>query len=140
MVTDTSWFHLTTPAYCWYDNDSATYKPLSGALYNWYTVNTGKLCPTGWHVPSDVEWYTLVKYIDPNAGASECYCDQSDTAGYALKASGDVVWCNNNPYNDATNSSRFTAVGGGIELIIVIVLQGILQVHISGLLHLITVM
>lgn len=113
LVTDNSWYNLTTPAYCWFYNDSTTYKSESGALYNWYTVNTGKLCPVGWHVPTDFEWYTLVKYIDPNAAASECYCEQSDTAGYALKAPGDVVWCNGNPLNDANNSSRFTAVGGG---------------------------
>jgi len=31
----------------------------NGALYNWYTVKTGKLCPTGWHMPSDEEWKQL---------------------------------------------------------------------------------
>ena len=110
LVTGNTWYTLTTEAYCWYNNDSATYKPMSGALYNWYAVNTAKLCPTGWHVPSDAEFTTLVKFLDPNAGASECYCEQSTTAGNALKATGTVLWGNGNV---GTNSSKFTAVGGG---------------------------
>jgi uncharacterized protein (TIGR02145 family) len=37
-------------------NDATTYKSTQGALYNWYAVNTGKLCPTGWHVPTFSEY------------------------------------------------------------------------------------
>jgi len=52
LVTDnTAWSNLTTPGYCWYNNDAATNKNTYGGLYNFYTVNTGKLAPTGWHVP-----------------------------------------------------------------------------------------
>ena len=57
------WNNLTKPAYCWYDNDSATYRAAYGALYNWYTVNTTKLCPSGWHAPTDTEWNTLLIYL-----------------------------------------------------------------------------
>ena len=57
------WLYLTTPAYCWYDNDQATYGNTYGALYNWYAVNTGKLCPTGWHVSTDAEWTALTDYV-----------------------------------------------------------------------------
>ncbi|MFY0690217.1 MAG: BspA family leucine-rich repeat surface protein, partial [Cyclobacteriaceae bacterium] len=66
-VTDnTAWSNLTTPGYAWYDNDSATNAPTYGALYNWYAVETGELCPTGWHVPSDTEWTTLEDYLIAN--------------------------------------------------------------------------
>ena len=59
-VTDaTEWTGMTTPAYCWANNDEVTYKPLYGALYNWYAVETGNVCPTGWHVPTDAEFITL---------------------------------------------------------------------------------
>ncbi len=35
LVTDpTTWINLTTPGYCWYNNDTATYKSTYGALYN----------------------------------------------------------------------------------------------------------
>jgi len=49
---------LKTPAFSWYNNDT-TFKKLYGGLYNWFSVKTGKLCPTGWHVPSDAEWMTM---------------------------------------------------------------------------------
>jgi hypothetical protein len=50
------WMDLKQPAYCWYNNNENKNKGF-GALYNWYTVETGKLCPVGWHVPSDKSWY-----------------------------------------------------------------------------------
>jgi uncharacterized protein (TIGR02145 family) len=63
LVTDNSaWSNLTTPGYCWYSNNESN-KETYGALYNWYTVNTGKLCPTGWHVPTDAEWTTMANYL-----------------------------------------------------------------------------
>lgn len=53
LVTDnTAWSNLTTAGHCWYNNDPAS-KDSYGALYNRYTVNTGKLCASGWHVPTD---------------------------------------------------------------------------------------
>lgn len=67
MVTEgTAWSNLTTPAYCWFDNDGITFKDNYGALYNWYAVNTGKLCPAGWHVPTDAEWTALTDYLGGN--------------------------------------------------------------------------
>jgi uncharacterized protein (TIGR02145 family) len=67
LVTDnTAWVNLTTPGYCWYNNDAGTYKTTYGALYNWYSVNTGKLCPSGWHVPSDSEWTAFTNYLIAN--------------------------------------------------------------------------
>ena len=53
------WSKLTTPGYCWLNNNEEKFKQPYGALYNWYTVNTGKLCPAGWHVPTDAEWKSL---------------------------------------------------------------------------------
>jgi len=51
-----------TPKHCYYNPNSNNY----GALYNWYTVDTRKLCPTGWHVPSDREWATLQEFLIAN--------------------------------------------------------------------------
>jgi uncharacterized protein (TIGR02145 family) len=100
-VTDsTAWAALTTPAYCWYNNDAATYKATYGALYNWYTVNTGKLYPAGWHVPSDAEWKTLEDYL---GGYS--------VAGGILKEAGTAHWLT--PNTGATNQYGFTALPGG---------------------------
>ena len=49
-------------AYCLYDND-ATNSELYGMLYNWHAANTGKLCPEGWHIPSQAEWQQLAQYV-----------------------------------------------------------------------------
>ena len=103
LVTDNSaWAALTTPGYCWYDNDQATYGSTYGALYNWYTVNTGNLCPTGWHVPTDGEWTTLTTYL---GGES--------VAGGKLKEAGLAHW--NSPNTGATNETGFTALPGGVR-------------------------
>ena len=64
LVPDnTEWAILTTPGYCIYSYDETTYKDIYGLLYNWYTVNTGKLCPKGWHVPTIKEWIILTDYL-----------------------------------------------------------------------------
>jgi uncharacterized protein (TIGR02145 family) len=66
----TAWAELKTPAYCWYYNDSTSIsiKESCGALYNWYAVNTGKLCPMGWHVPNRDEIATFEIYLEEDAG------------------------------------------------------------------------
>jgi uncharacterized protein (TIGR02145 family) len=100
-VTDYSaWVGLTTPAYCWYNNDASTNKDTYGALYNWYAVNTGKLCPIGWHVPDVNELTTLIAYLGGE-----------NVAGGKLKETGTIHW--HSPNTGATNSSGFTALPGG---------------------------
>ena len=65
-VTDEyQWSHLTTGACCYYNNDSQNVNTYA-KLYNWYAVETGKLCPTGWHVPTDLEWTVLTDYLAAN--------------------------------------------------------------------------
>ena len=78
-ITGTAeWRDLTTGAWCHYDNDSSQYEATYGKLYNWYAVNTNKLCPTGWHVPTDAEWDVLEDYLTANGHIG--------TEGTALKA------------------------------------------------------
>ena len=57
------WNRTFSPAYTWYNNDKDKYKDAYGALYNWYAVNTEKLCPQGWHVPTEAEWSELTEYL-----------------------------------------------------------------------------
>ena len=99
VIHDTAWSNLNTPGYCWYFKDSV-YAKTYGALYNWYTVNTGKLCPNGWHVPTDYEWTALTLYL---GGES--------VAGGKLKETGTTHWVS--PNNKATNETGFTALPGG---------------------------
>jgi len=102
QVTDPSeWANLTTGAWCWYNNDSATYGSVYGRLYNWYAVSDPRgLAPEGWHVPSDAEWTTLTDCL---GGA--------DVAGGKLKEAGTTHW--NSPNTGATNSSGFFGLPSG---------------------------
>lgn len=59
------WKSINYGARCFYDNDDNN-RDTYGALYNWYAVETGKLCPPGWHVPSRDEWEQLVGYLIKN--------------------------------------------------------------------------
>jgi len=103
LVTDnTAWSNLTTPGYCYYNNDIANYDTY-GALYNWYTVNTGLLCPDGWHVPTDAEWITLVNYLGGQL-----------VAGGKLKEAGTDHWTS--PNTAATDESGFSALPGGYRV------------------------
>jgi uncharacterized protein (TIGR02145 family) len=98
----TSWVNNTSGAYAWFNNDEATYKTTYGALYNRYTVNTSKLCPSDWHVPTDDEWTTLITYL---GGES--------IAGGKLKETGTTHWYS--PNTGATNETGFTALPGGFR-------------------------
>jgi uncharacterized protein (TIGR02145 family) len=100
-VTDNSaWASLLTPAYCWSNNDEESFKNPFGALYNWHAVNSGKLCPEGWHVPTQDEWYTQYYY----------WSGDLTEAGAKLKESGTEHWTE--PNTGADNESGFTALPG----------------------------
>ena len=101
LVTDnTSWANLTTPGYCWYNNDAVTNKNTYGALYNWYAGASGNLAPAGWHVPTYAEWATLITYLG-----------DFSNAGGKLKETGTIHWLS--PNYGATNETGFTALPGG---------------------------
>jgi len=109
IVTDNAaWIVLSTDAYSWAQNNEATFKPLYGALYNWYAVETGKLCPTGWHVPTDGEFsameVSLGMTTEQANGTDFRGTDQGkqlkNTTGWAEGANG-------------TNTSGFSALPAG---------------------------
>jgi uncharacterized protein (TIGR02145 family) len=99
ITVNATWGKLTTDAFCNYDNNPSN-SDIYGKLYNWFAVNTGKLCPAGWHVPSDEEWTILVNYLGGQ-----------DAAGGKLKEAGIMHW--QSPNTGATNESGFTALPGG---------------------------
>jgi uncharacterized protein (TIGR02145 family) len=103
IVADaTAWTSLSSPACCWQNNDPAR-KVTYGVLYNWYTVNTGKLCPAGWHVATDTEWSSLISYLGGE-----------NIAGGKLKESGFRHWVS--PNTGASNEVAFSALPGGDRL------------------------
>lgn len=115
-VTDgAAWSTLNTPAYCWYDNDIANMDTY-GALYNWYTVNTAKLCPKGWHFPTGPEWQILTNYLYMNGyGIEGSWEDIAKSV--ATKTNWNPSATPNTPGNDpaSNNSSGFSGPPGGIR-------------------------
>jgi uncharacterized protein (TIGR02145 family) len=113
LVADaTLWGALKTGAWCYYTGtDGMTY----GRMYNWYAVagiyDTAslndpslrkELAPLGWHVPSDYEWTTFMSSLGGE-----------NVAGGKMKETGSTHW--KSPNTDATNSSDFTALPGGLR-------------------------
>jgi uncharacterized protein (TIGR02145 family) len=100
VAENKAWSELSSPGFCFYNNDRTTFSNTYGALYNWSAINSRKLCPSGWHVPSDAEWTTLTTYLGGVV-----------IAGGKLKESSVTFW--NYPNVAATNESGFTALPGG---------------------------
>lgn len=98
----TKWRESRTPAFCWLNNDVIN-RDEYGGLYNWYAVATKKLCPSGWHVPTDAEWNMLMTFLG-----------NEETAGTRLKEKGDKHW--KNALINGTNEYDFTALPGGLRL------------------------
>jgi uncharacterized protein (TIGR02145 family) len=102
------WLWLKTPGYCWpgYDLKSNNLNNKEyGASYNWYAVETWKLCPIGWHVPTNNEWITLIDYLGGDS-----------VAGNKMREVGDAHWdASPPPEPGITNESGFTAFGAGFH-------------------------
>jgi uncharacterized protein (TIGR02145 family) len=101
-----AWLTISTPAYAYYRNNSAN-KELYGALYTWFTVQTGKLCPSGWHVPSNAEYEALEISIGMPADSVQFWGWRGKDIGSKLKDS--VGWITGN----GNNSSGFSAKPAG---------------------------
>jgi uncharacterized protein (TIGR02145 family) len=107
-ITDNAeWSKLSTGAWSYYNNDVAN-NVKYGKLYNWYAVSSTtngnkNVCPTGWHLPTYNEWKVLTEYLGGDI-----------VAGSKMKEVGTVNW--KNPNNEATNSSLFSGLPGGVRI------------------------
>jgi len=102
------WIVLTGAGYCWYNNDPDFNKPTYGALYNWFAASNANLCPTGWHVPTDVEFNSL----EVSLGLPQADVDIWGLRGtdHGTKMKSTTGW---NSGANGTNTSGFTALPGG---------------------------
>jgi len=101
------WMALTTPAYSWYENN-ITNKDIYGALYNWYAVSSGRLCPAGWHAPTDQEFNTLELYLGLPASEINVFGFRGTDQGTRIKST--TTWTSG---LNGTNSSGFNALAAG---------------------------
>ncbi len=101
IISDlSSWDNLLSPGCCW-DDDFLSYKKTYGILYNWWVVNSGKLCPVGWHIPTNQEWSQMITYLGGGM-----------IAGGMLKESSLSYW--KTPNQGASNMSYFWGLPGGM--------------------------
>ena len=98
---NTSWLNIKSPSYCIYNHDSK-FRDQFGYLYNGYTIETNKLCPTGWHVPIKADFEKLNELLGGD-----------NTTGGSLKIKGELFWAR--PNIGATNLSGFSAKGSGVR-------------------------
>jgi uncharacterized protein (TIGR02145 family) len=101
--TEEQWKQAGTaknPAWCYYENNPENEK--YGKLYNWYAATDPRgIAPEGWHVPTNANWSTLVKYLG-----------RVDIAGKRLKDT--IDWKSN---GKGDNRSGFSGLPGGVRLL-----------------------
>jgi uncharacterized protein (TIGR02145 family) len=109
------WGGLATGARSDYTGE-ASYIATYGYLYNWYAVNDlRKLCPAGWHVPTDGEWTSLIQFTVPTETVSATVrFTQSPNAGGKLKSTS-TLWITATPPSPGTDNFGFTALPGGFR-------------------------
>jgi len=86
-----------------------------GRFYTYYAItDTRKVCPTGWHIPSDGEWIELTEYLSNNSFG---YGGNNKNIAKSLAATSG--WFadpkDGNPGNDQANNDKsgFTGLPGG---------------------------
>ena len=95
LEDNTDWFNATSGAMAIYENENDKLDKY-GRLYNFHAVETGKLCPQGWHIPTGDEWDELSSFLGDNDGG---------------KLKSVTGW--QEPNAGATNEFGFSALPGG---------------------------
>jgi len=108
--TNIQWYSFVDPLEeihpTWYIRVEPITAVIYGKLYNWYAVNDAKhIANTGWHVPNNTEFDTLIAYLGGQANA-----------GGKLKEIGNTYW--DDPNVGATNEVGFNGRGGGFRSIL----------------------
>jgi uncharacterized protein (TIGR02145 family) len=98
LTSQAEWPATSSGAWCNYNNAVGN-DTIYGKLYNWYAIaDSRKICPVGWHIPSDADWSTLVDYLGGE-----------NVAGGKMKTIN--FW--NTPNVAATNECNFNGLPGG---------------------------
>jgi uncharacterized protein (TIGR02145 family) len=114
--TSGSW-SVTTGARTIYAHNSANLTTY-GYLYNWYAAtDSKKICPTGYHVPTDAEWTIMIQALDPSQLVNSTNVltftgSQSALAGTVMKSIS-TLWNVATPPSPGTNTSGFSGLPGG---------------------------
>jgi uncharacterized protein (TIGR02145 family) len=97
------------PTWCYYDNNRENGTKY-GKLYNWFAVNDSRgLAPKGWHIPNDVEWTTLIRFL---GGETDAGVKMKSTSGWNDLEDSRLIDKKTQSVN-VTNSSGFSGIPGG---------------------------
>lgn len=111
-LSASAWENASTGAYAIYD-DNTTNMATYGVLYNGFAAISGKLCPTGWRIPSDQDW----KELETTLGMPSSEIDLTGERGYNQSIGGKMkslsLW--DAPNSGASNSSGFNGLPAGIR-------------------------
>ncbi len=117
VTDDTEWYSKIDTAYCYLNNDSAMYAKSHGVYYKYFAIETEKLCPLGWHVPSIDEWDLLETYLINNEYSYNNSADEN--IAKALASTSGWLESDNvgNVGNDqsSNNSSEFMGLPNGFR-------------------------
>ncbi len=109
ITNNTAWSNSSSDAWSYYTNEPL-HNEKYGKLYNWYAVNTGKLCPQGWHIPTDADWNEL----EFSQGLPHSEAEEHGWRGAIQNTGGKLKsergWKTN---GIASNQSGFSALPGG---------------------------
>ncbi len=128
-VTDSAtWADLqnSDKAYCYYDNDSASYAEQYGVLYTWAAAVNGAgneddigvqgVCPHGWHLPSDKEWQELEMQLGMSKTDAESIQFSRGTNEGSKLAGNAGLWTDGSLESDGEfGISGFNALPGGVR-------------------------
>ena len=110
-------------------NDNPSNSEIYGRLYSWTAMLKGDICtgsmapkqgacPTGWHIPNELELSALEGEVDAVYGIGDSEWDMSgdigSNVGGELKDTTSGIW--DSPNSGATNSSGFSALPGGYRM------------------------
>jgi uncharacterized protein (TIGR02145 family) len=118
VIDNSMWDALTSGAWSYINNNNGLNTPY-GKLYNWYAAaDVRNVCPTGWHVPTDLEWYTFENHIDPTVNDPNATLQRGTDAGGKMKTVGTIelgtgIW--QTPNTGASNASGFSGVPTGFR-------------------------
>ena len=109
-----TWLRSDSSAYCYYLNNES-YADTFGIMYNWFAVNSGKLCPDGWRVPSDEDWKYLEGFVDTKYGIGDTAWQKTGLRGYdaGQRLKSTTGW---RPGINGTDNFGFAALPGGERL------------------------
>jgi len=94
-----NWQSTSTAAVGDFNNSSISSQ--YGNIYNWFaTIDERNVCPSGWHVPTDIEWTSFSDALGGNG-----------VAGGKMKLEDTLFW--KAPNLGATNESLFSAMPAG---------------------------